>query len=126
MKSGGLSHFSVKIFWSHSAEKVRGHPLNVSENLGYRKILCIIGGITIFRQKFFVSVSKNFVKEPFSVSLISGIKKCYGKIVKIFGMRETRTSNLLLENGVVLTLLLFLNGSSECIIFVAYYICCEK
>ena len=139
---------------SHSAEKFRGHPFNVSENLGYRKILCIIGGITIFRRKFFVSqcrkiswtslqclrkfgvsknfmhkrryhkfpskifclavpknfvgipsmsqkkmgyrkilciigvitsfrrnffcltVPKNFVKEPFSVSLILGIKKC--------------------------------------------------
>ena len=36
-------------------EKFRGHPLNVSENLGYRKSLCIIGGITIFRRKFFVS-----------------------------------------------------------------------
>ena len=40
---------------SHSAEKLRGHPFNVSENLGYRKILCIIGGITIFRRKFFVA-----------------------------------------------------------------------
>ena len=111
----GVSRFSVENFWSHSAEKFRGHPFNGSENLGYRKILCIIGGITIFRRKFFVSqcrkiswaslqcfrkfgvsknfmhnrgyhkfpskffcltVPKNFVKEPFSVSLISGIKKC--------------------------------------------------
>ena len=50
---------SIKIFrrklLSHSAEKCRGHPFNVSENLGYRKILCIIGGITSFRRKFFVS-----------------------------------------------------------------------
>ena len=51
----GVSRFSVENFWSHSAEKFRGHPFNVSENLGYRKILCIIGGITIFRRKFFVS-----------------------------------------------------------------------
>ena len=97
-------------------EKFRGHPFNVSENLGYRKILCILGGITIFRRKFFVSqcrkiswaslqcfrkfgvsknfmhnrgyhnfpskifcltVPKNFVGEPFSVSLISGIGKFY-------------------------------------------------
>ena len=36
-------------------EKFRGHPFNVSENLGYRTILSIIGGITIFRRKFFVS-----------------------------------------------------------------------
>ena len=111
----GVSRFSVENFWSHSAEKFRGHPFNVSEKLGYRNILCIIGGITIFPRKFFVSqcreilwaslqclrkfgvsknfmhnrgyhkfpskhfcvtVPKNFVKEPFSVSLISGIKKC--------------------------------------------------
>ena len=50
-----ISRFSVEKFWSHSAEKFRGHPFNVSENLGYRKILCIIGGITSFRRKFFVS-----------------------------------------------------------------------
>ena len=50
-----VSHFSVENFWSHSAEKFRGHPFNASENLGYRKNLCILGGITIFRRKFFVS-----------------------------------------------------------------------
>ena len=149
----GVSRFSVENFWSHSAAKFRGHPFNASENLGYRKILCIIGGITIFSRKIFVSqcrkisraslqcfrkfgvsknfmhnrgfhkfpskffvsqcrkiswtslqcfrkfgvsknfmhnrgyhnfpskifcltVPKNFVKEPFSVSIISGIKKC--------------------------------------------------
>ena len=52
---GGISRFSVEIFMSHTAENFRGHPFNVLENLGYRKILCIIGGITIFRRKFFVS-----------------------------------------------------------------------
>ena len=63
---------------SHSAENFRGHPFNASENLGYRKILCIIGGITSFRRNFFcLTVPKNFVKEPFSVSLISGIEKFY-------------------------------------------------
>ena len=55
MDEKGVSRFSVENFWSHSAEKFCGHPFNVSENLGYRKFLCIIGGITIFRQKFFVS-----------------------------------------------------------------------
>ena len=73
---GGISRFSLKIFMSHSAENFGkgillflrkflvskslmdekgGHPFNVSENLGYRKILCIIGGITFFRRKFLVS-----------------------------------------------------------------------
>ena len=51
----GVSRFSVETFWSNSAEKFRGHPFNVSENLGYWKKLCIIGRITIFRPKFFVS-----------------------------------------------------------------------
>ena len=55
MDEKGVSRFSVENFWPHSAEKLRGHPFNVSENLGYRKILCIIGGITSFRRKFFVS-----------------------------------------------------------------------
>ena len=61
----GVSRFSVRKFWSHSAEKFRGHPFNVSESLGYRKILCIIGGITSFRRKFFcLTVPKNFVGMP--------------------------------------------------------------
>ena len=54
MDKKGVSCFSVEKIWSHGAEKFRGHPFNVSENLGYRKILCIIGGITIFRLKFVV------------------------------------------------------------------------
>ena len=29
--------FSVEKFGSHSAEKIRGHPLNVSEDLGVEK-----------------------------------------------------------------------------------------
>ena len=79
MNEKGVSRFSIENFWSHSAEKFREHPFNASENLGYRKILCIIGGITICRRKLFcLTVPKNFVKEPFSVSLISGIKKCKG------------------------------------------------
>ena len=49
----GVSRFSVENFWSHSTENFRGHPFNISENLGYRKILCI--QITFFRRKFLVS-----------------------------------------------------------------------
>ena len=75
---GGVSRFSVEKLLSHSAEKCRGHPFNVSENLGYRKILCIIGGITSFRRNLFCfTVPKNFVGQPFRVSLISGIEKIY-------------------------------------------------
>ena len=74
----GISRFSVEIFWSHSSEKFRGRPFNVSENLGYRKIFMHNRGYHVFPWKIFVlTVPKNFVKEPFSVSLISGIKKCW-------------------------------------------------
>ena len=37
----GVSRFSIENFWSHNAEKFRGHPFNVSEILGYRKMLRI-------------------------------------------------------------------------------------
>ena len=36
-------------------EKFCEHPFNVSEKLGYPKILCILGGITVFRRKNFLS-----------------------------------------------------------------------
>ena len=51
----GVSRFSVENFLSHSAKLFRGHPFSVSENLGYRKILCITGGITFFRRIMMVS-----------------------------------------------------------------------
>ena len=54
-RRGALSRFSVENFWSHSAKKFRGHPFNISESLGYRITLCIIGGITFFRRNFMVS-----------------------------------------------------------------------
>ena len=69
MDENEVSHFSVANFWSHSAEKFRGHPFNVSENLGYRKISCIIGGITFFRLKVLCrTVPKNYLRETFFVS----------------------------------------------------------
>ena len=72
---GGVSRFSVENFWSHSAEKVRGHPFKVSENLGYRKILCIIGGTTFFRRKFLVSQCRKIRGHPFNVSENLGYRK---------------------------------------------------
>ena len=53
-----VSHFSVEHFWSQSAEKICGHHFIVSENLGYRKNLCIIEGITFFPRKILVSQFK--------------------------------------------------------------------
>ena len=75
----GVSRFSVEKFWSHSAEKFRGHHFNVSENLRYRKSLCLIGGITIFRRKFSVSQCRKLSLENPTVSeKIFGFKKFYG------------------------------------------------
>ena len=74
-----ISRFPVEIFVSNSAKKFRGHPFNFSENLGYRKIFMHNGDYHVFPSKIFgLTVPKNFVKEPFSVSLILGIKKCWG------------------------------------------------
>ena len=64
MDEKGVSRFSVELFWSHSAEKFRGHPFNVSETLGYRKILCIIRISHFSVPNFFcLTVSKTFVRE---------------------------------------------------------------
>ena len=60
MHKKGISLNSVEKFLSHRTENFRGYPFNVSEILGYRKILCIIGGITFFRRKFFVSQYRKF------------------------------------------------------------------
>ena len=71
MHNRGYHNFPSKIFCL-SAEKFPGHPFNVSENLGYRKILCIIGGITIFRRKFFVSQCRK-------IFIRGGFGKMFGK-----------------------------------------------
>ena len=75
---GGASRF-CRNFLSHRTETKSfvKKPFCFPENFLYRKkFMDKRGHITIFRRKFFVSVPKNFVKEPFSVSLISGIIKC--------------------------------------------------
>ena len=46
----GISRFSVGNFLPHSAKNHREEPFIVSENLSYRKVLCIMGAITIFRR----------------------------------------------------------------------------
>ena len=116
MDKRGISRFSVEIFMSHSAEKVReGIILFLRKFLVSKSFMDEKGGITFFRRKFSVSqcrkiswaslqcfrkfgvsknfmhnrgyhnfpskifgltVPKNFVKEPISVSLTLAIKKC--------------------------------------------------
>ena len=74
-----VSRFSVENFLSHSAEKFRRGTLvcfrkfMVSKNVKGKRG----GGHHDFPSKTFcLTVPKNFVGEPFSVSLISGIEKC--------------------------------------------------
>ena len=75
MDEKGVSRFSVESFWSHSAEKFHGHRFNVSENLRYRKLLCIIKDFTSFRQKLFVSQAEKIRGHPFNVSENLGYRK---------------------------------------------------
>ena len=57
-----MSRFCVETYLSHNAEKFRGHPFNVSDNLGYRKFLCIRegGGFTFLRRKHLSHSTKSF------------------------------------------------------------------
>ena len=78
---GGVSRFSVENFLSDSAEKFRGwgESLSVSFISGIDKVW-IRGGRQYqdFPSKFFcLTVPKEFVREPFRVSLISGMEKFF-------------------------------------------------
>ena len=77
MDEKGVSRFSVEPFWSESAEKIRSHHFNVSKNLGYRKNLCILGGITFFPRKILVSQCKKSRRHPFNTSQKLGYGKFY-------------------------------------------------
>ena len=72
---GGVSRFSVENFLSHSAEIFRRGILCCCIDFGYPKNLDKRGGIKIFRRNFSSHSAEKHRKVPFSVSLISGIKK---------------------------------------------------
>ena len=78
-KEGGVTIFSVDNFSSESAEKFRRRTHQSFINFGYRKGLNerVGGSVKIFRLKFLVSLPKNFVGEPFSLSLNSSIERIY-------------------------------------------------
>ena len=79
---GGVSSFSVQIFLSHTAEKFRRGTLWCFIVFGHRKCLHKRGGeyqdfpFKIFR----LTVPKNFVGEPFRVSLFWVPKKLMNKV----------------------------------------------
>ena len=61
-KKRGVITISGRIFLSHSAKKFHRELFNISENLEYRKILCIIGEYRDFLSKnFSLTVPKNFL-----------------------------------------------------------------
>ena len=72
---GGVTIFCQKFLFLES-RKFRGEPFNVSETLGYRKMLCIIGGITIFRRIFFsLKLPNIFVGDPSPSDKSSGFER---------------------------------------------------
>ena len=82
-RGGGVSRLFVQNFWSHSTENFIGEHFGVSENFGYRKILCIRegrggGSITFLRRKLFVTQYRKILLGNTSVfQKISGIEKFY-------------------------------------------------
>ena len=88
MDEKGVSRFSVENFWSHSAEKFRGHPFNVSENLGYRKILCILGVSQVSVEHFLSHSAEKFRGHPFNVSENLGHRKILCIIGGITSFRQ--------------------------------------
>ena len=78
IREGGIHDYPSKTFLSHSAEIFRRGTLLCFRSFGYRKILCLRGEYHDFLPKeICLTVPKNFVKEPFSMSLISGIERFY-------------------------------------------------
>ena len=83
MRKRRISRFSIEKLVSHSTNKVcRETILCFTKFLVSKNLMDMVGGgggsITIFFQKFFcLTLPKNFVKERFRVSLISGIEKFY-------------------------------------------------
>ena len=66
----GVPRFPVGKFWSHSVEKFLGHPFEVSEKVGYRTILCIIGVLQFSVESFLSHSVEKFRGHPFKVSEI--------------------------------------------------------
>ncbi len=75
-QGGGVSRFSFEKILSHSTENFRKVILPCCINFGYRKGLGKKGGVSRYSVEVFCfTVPNNFVGEPFSISLISGIEK---------------------------------------------------
>ena len=77
-EKGGITFFRRKFLVSQ-CRKISWASLRCFRKFGVSKNFMHNRGYQNFPPKIFcLTVPKNFVKEPFSVSLISGIKKCWG------------------------------------------------
>ena len=76
-RGGGVSRFSLEIFLSHSAQKLRTKSFIVALILGTEKSLDKRGGEyqDFPSTDFCLTVPKNFVGETFTVALFSGSQK---------------------------------------------------
>ena len=108
MHTRGYHVFPSKFFLSHSAENIRGHPFDVSENLGYRKILCIIGGITSFRRNFFVSQCRK---------ILWASLQCFRKFGVSKNFMHTRGYHVFPSKIFCLTMPINLVGEPFCAVF---------
>ena len=76
-KRGHITIFSRNFYVSQSRKFSWGNPTVFEKISGSKKFHGWKGGYHVFPSKIFgLTVPKNFVKEPVSVSLISDIEKC--------------------------------------------------
>ena len=104
-KIWGYHKFPSEIFRLTVPKNFVGEPFNISENLGYRKILCIRRGYRYSLLNFFcLTVPKKFVRELFCVSKKFRYRKfsCIGKggIVEKSFVSQNRNEKL--GNGTLL------------------------
>ena len=76
-KRGHITIFSRNFYVSQCRKSPRGNATNFVKISAFKKFYGRKGGYHVFQSKIFgLTFPKNFVKELFSFSLISGIKKC--------------------------------------------------
>ena len=78
-RGGGVSRFSIEIFLSHSAEKIRRGIFQCFTNFWSRKNLDKRAGVVYqdFPSKIFSLRAENFRRGIFNVAIISGIEKVW-------------------------------------------------
>ena len=73
---GGVSRFSVGVFLSHKAKKLRGgNPFMLQETFGMKKVKDKRGGTTVFWKNFFPRVPNHFVSGTLVFEKRSGTEK---------------------------------------------------